>query len=86
MHCQKGVSNAIICLLIHTLLFSLSPLPTEADRRREQRAAGWKEWWSCRSRGEVNIKEGLTGSGKTCWLLAGSSARAGVEKREAMQQ
>ena len=46
MHCQKGVSNAVICLLIHTLLFSLSPLPTEvgeAGRRREQCTAGWKE-------------------------------------------
>jgi len=32
MHCQKGVSYAIICLLIHALLFSLPPLTPEEGR------------------------------------------------------
>lgn len=40
--------------------------------------------WDCPLRGEVNIKEGLMGSGKTCQLPAGCSMRAVVgQRREA---
>lgn len=36
MRRQKGASNAISCLLIHTLLFSLSPLPVKAGEASRQ--------------------------------------------------
>lgn len=98
MHCQKGVSNAIICLLIHTLLFSLSALPMEAgeaDRRRKQYAAGWKEPHSQRDGGVAPRRERWT-SKRGWWvqerpvgfLLAATQGlwQGSREKREATQQ
>lgn len=88
MHHQKGFSNAIICLLIHTLLFSLSPLPTEvgeAGRRRELHGAGWKEpcgWGAVglplarrgeHQRGVDGFRKDLSAS---CWLQHEGCGRA----------
>lgn len=63
MHCQKGVSNAIICLLIHTLLFSLSPLPMEAG----EAGRCWKEPHGQREGGVTPHRERRT-SERVWWV------------------
>lgn len=71
MHCQKSISNAIICLLLHSSIFPFS--------FAHRGGGGWQVGKAARSRQEgspwpeVNFEEGSMGPGKTHWLPAAAA-------------